>query len=212
VVIGILIALSINNWNEDRKLKSELGQFQASLISELNKDVKSITKELNLLNDDIKKLDDYFKRMSSQSVNKDTLVKIFNREFISNVYGSIKFNNNTVNTLKASGNFSKLEKWLQDAIVNILEMKENYFTLRSDIANYVDLLTLNSNNYPRNIEPLEQNSKLNKAIWRQANFEKLGAYMNNLFGVKYVVESDAIIRLKKINTETKQLLQKLNYD
>jgi len=210
VVIGILIALQINNWNEERKIKKELGQFHLSLISELNKDVSSITKELNQLNDDIKKLDNYFQRMSSESVNKDTLVKIFNTEFIPIVYGSIKFNNNTVNTLKASGNFSKLEKWLQDDIVNILEMKENYFSLRSDIVNYVDLLTLNGNNYPRNIEPLEQNSKLNKAIWRQANYEELGAYMNNLFGVKYVVQSDAIIRLKKINAETKQLLQKLN--
>jgi len=212
VVIGILIALQVNTWNEERKLKKELGLFQLSLISELNKDVSSITKELNLLDDDIKKLDNYFHRMSSESVNKDTLVKIFNIEFIPRVYGSIKFNNNTVNTLKASGNFSKLEKWLQDDIVNILEMKENYFSLRSDIVNYVDLLTLNGNNYPRNIEPLEQNSKLNKAIWRLANFEELGAYMNNLFGVKYVVESNAIIRLKKINAETKQVLQKLNYE
>jgi len=212
VVIGILIALSINNWNEDRKLKKELGQFKVSLISELNKDVKSVTKELNLLNDDIKKLDNYFQRMSSESVNKDTLVKIFNIEFIPNVYGSIKFNNNTVNTLKASGNFSKLEKWLQDDIVNIMEMKENYFSIRSDIVNYVDLLTLNGNNYPRNLEPLEKNSKLNKAIWRQANFEEFGAFVNNLFGVKYMVQSDAIIRLEKINAETKQLLQKLNYD
>jgi len=209
VVIGILIALSINNWNEDIKLKNELGQFKISLISELNKDVNSITKELNLIDDDIKNLDDYFQRMSSQSVNKDTLVQIFNIEFNPVIYGAIKFNNNTINTLKASGSFSKLEKWLQDDIVNILEMKENYFTIRSDIVNYVDLLTLHGNNYPRSIEPLEQHSKLNKAIWRQVNFEELGAFMNNLFGVKHIVENDAIIRLKKINIETKQLLQKL---
>jgi len=212
VVIGILIALSINNWNEDRKLKNELGQFKISLISELNKDVNSITKEINLIDDDIKKLNNYFKRMSSESVNKDTLVQIFNREFRPTIYGAIKFNNNTVNTLKSSGNFSKLEKWLQDDIINILEVKENYFSLHSDIESYVDLLTLNGNNYPRNMEPLAQNSKLNKAIWRQANFEKLGAFMNNLFGAKYSIEYDAIIRLKKMNTETKQLLQKLNYE
>jgi uncharacterized protein DUF6090 len=209
VVIGILIALSINNWNEDRKLKNELGLFKVSLISELNKDIISITKELNLLNDDIKKLDKYFIRMSSQSVNKDTLVKIFNIEFNPTIYGAIKFNNNTVNTLKASGNFSKLEKWLQNDIVKILEKKGNYFTLHSDIANYVDLLTLNGNNYPRSLEPLERHSKLNKAIWQKVNFEDLGAFMNNLFGAKYIVEIDAITHLKKINTETKQLLQKL---
>jgi Family of unknown function (DUF6090) len=209
VVIGILIALSINNWNEDRKLKNELGLFQASLISELNKDVSSITKELNLLNDDIKKLDNYFQRMSSESVTKDTLVKIFNIEFNPVIYGAIKFNNNTVNTLKASGYFSKLEKWLQDDIVNILEMKENYFTTHSDIANYVDLVTLNGNNYPRSIGPLKKSSVLNKRIWQNVDFAELGGYINNVFGVKYLTSNTAKESLQRMNIAIITLLQKL---
>ena len=43
VVIGILIALQINNWNEDRKLKKE----ELEVLVELREDLTSTLKELN---------------------------------------------------------------------------------------------------------------------------------------------------------------------
>ena len=209
VVFGILIALQINNWNENKKILKDLDLIKQSLISELNKDQESINKELDLLNEDIAKLDNYFKRISSPLINKDTLVKIYNIEFNPIIYGAIKFNNSTINTLKASGYLSKLDKSIQEDLFKILEMKENYFTIHSDIANYVDVLTLNGNNYPRSIEPLEKNSKLNKAIWKKVEFEELGGYMNNVFGVKHVISRDARESLQKIKDASIDLMHKL---
>ena len=43
VVIGILIALQINNWNENRKLKKE----EVNVLAELKEDLNSTSKELN---------------------------------------------------------------------------------------------------------------------------------------------------------------------
>ena len=43
VVIGILIALQINNWNENKKLKKE----EIAVLSELKEDLKITLKELN---------------------------------------------------------------------------------------------------------------------------------------------------------------------
>ena len=40
VVIGILIALSINNWNEDRKLK----QFEYKILKDIVKPLKSLNR------------------------------------------------------------------------------------------------------------------------------------------------------------------------
>ena len=42
VVIGILIALQINNWNESKKLNTQLHQYKDNLIAELDKDIKAI--------------------------------------------------------------------------------------------------------------------------------------------------------------------------
>ena len=43
VVIGILIALGINNWNENRKTEEKVKQFLISLKSELKNDLTEIT-------------------------------------------------------------------------------------------------------------------------------------------------------------------------
>lgn len=40
VVIGILIALSINNWNENRKLLKSKTEYYKQLVEELNLDIK----------------------------------------------------------------------------------------------------------------------------------------------------------------------------
>jgi len=43
VVIGILIALSINNWNEGRKKSSLTKTYRLKLIEELDSDIKNLT-------------------------------------------------------------------------------------------------------------------------------------------------------------------------
>lgn len=43
VVIGILIALAINNWNELRKTEQKVNQFLISLKSDLKNDLTEIT-------------------------------------------------------------------------------------------------------------------------------------------------------------------------
>lgn len=42
VVIGILIALQINNWNENRKMKNDTYNLSIRLLNEVNKNIKSI--------------------------------------------------------------------------------------------------------------------------------------------------------------------------
>jgi hypothetical protein len=53
------------------------------------------------------------------------------------------------------------------------------------------------------------NSKLSEAIWDNVEFEELGAYMNNVFGVKYITSKSSKDALEKINVASLRLLQKL---
>ncbi len=46
VVIGILIALSINNWNEDRKARKSEKQILISLVEDFNSNLKSLENSL----------------------------------------------------------------------------------------------------------------------------------------------------------------------
>ncbi|MFD2915817.1 DUF6090 family protein [Psychroserpens luteus] len=47
VVIGILIALSINNWNEEKQQKKVLNNIYATIKADLQQDIKNIDKIVN---------------------------------------------------------------------------------------------------------------------------------------------------------------------
>ncbi|MEH6514666.1 MAG: DUF6090 family protein, partial [Maribacter arcticus] len=48
VVIGILIALSINNWNENRKTQNQLSIILGNLIEDLYEDLDYLNSEADL--------------------------------------------------------------------------------------------------------------------------------------------------------------------
>ena len=72
VVVGILIALQINNWNENQKNKSELIQVLTTITSNLNLDIKNINIELNDGNEKI-----VFWEALLKNTNNDSLTGIY---------------------------------------------------------------------------------------------------------------------------------------
>ena len=67
VVIGILIALSINNWNERRKLQNTLKSVYAIIKIDLLTDIKNIDK---VLNGDARR-DSLFRRVINKEMTKE---------------------------------------------------------------------------------------------------------------------------------------------
>jgi len=81
VVIGILIALSINNWNENQKLKDQRKELISNLITDFsntNVDLVSIIKkkedELNTMNDFIKIINNKTQTISVDSLRRMAIV------------------------------------------------------------------------------------------------------------------------------------------
>ena len=50
VMIGILLALSINNWNENRKNQNELNNIHNQIVFELDNDIEELTRNLEFYN------------------------------------------------------------------------------------------------------------------------------------------------------------------
>lgn len=67
VVIGILIALSINNWNEDRKKQQELLDIYKTIKLDLNEDIK----EINIVLEIMLPKDSYFKNVIDKKVTNE---------------------------------------------------------------------------------------------------------------------------------------------
>ncbi|NNF22465.1 MAG: hypothetical protein HKN67_11015, partial [Saprospiraceae bacterium] len=76
VVIGILIALSINNWNNDNQKREReifyLGGIKNNLIANLNNQILPAIEELEKTTESHKKLESYFFH-SSDKINQDSV-------------------------------------------------------------------------------------------------------------------------------------------
>ncbi len=127
VVVGILIALQINNWNENRKMQRQEIKLLSDLKLELQKtyvDLNEGIKYVSITIDDINKIEYYLKNELAYSKELDSS---FGR-FPHNFSGSV--NSAAYNSLKTMG-------------IGIIQ-NEN---LRMDIINMYDVKFLNIPDY-----------------------------------------------------------------
>jgi hypothetical protein len=103
VVIGILIALQINNWNEARKNKAMLSDYTESLIKDLKQDTIILNEQIRFTNQDDKILQKLIERLSHTDANKDTLIKITRHELPSTYLYHRPLNTNTLLAMQSNG-------------------------------------------------------------------------------------------------------------
>lgn len=106
VVIGILIALQLNLWNERQKQAKSRLLFTESLILELEKDSLFLTKSIEELDGRIAVLEDIKKRINAEKATLDTMDYILKYEYNPSFVNPIGLNKNTFSTLASSGQIS----------------------------------------------------------------------------------------------------------
>jgi len=112
VVIGILIALQINNWNEERKEDAIIENYLNSMLVDLNNDVNRFDGIIENLNKQIKNNSSIFESKEYQNNSIDSIVLI-----ITSYYTDYKIVDQTFQKIKNSGLANQLgSKELNDAI------------------------------------------------------------------------------------------------
>ena len=81
VVIGILIALQINNWNENRKTERKIKNSLLALKGDLAQDTVLISARLPFINEQYILNESLRARVANPEASVDTLVKIMRFEF-----------------------------------------------------------------------------------------------------------------------------------
>lgn len=127
VTVGILIALSISNWNENRKDKNYINQISASIDKELNETSEDIITNKKIQKSLIDTLD-FYKNYDEISLF-DILIKV----------DGIHMPTIKINSWKAISN-SKIELMEYDkisALANIEEQKELLKTKGENLINFI---------------------------------------------------------------------------
>jgi len=103
VVVGILIALQINNWNESRKNKALVNSYKKSLIENLKIDSLSINKTVFFIETELNELMEFERRVSVSPKPFDTILKIARYEYEFTIAIQNSYQNDTYQVLNSTG-------------------------------------------------------------------------------------------------------------
>ncbi|MUU79446.1 DUF6090 family protein [Winogradskyella endarachnes] len=118
VVIGILIALQINNWNEKRKTNNTLENYYHQIITELAKDYNRIHYDLNNLEANyLVTYDEFVKKLPTQKNPKTIIISSEELEYTTPVYTN--FNTNTIATLQAKGDIKLMPTDIRNKLIEL---------------------------------------------------------------------------------------------
>ena len=137
VVIGILIALQINNWNENRKANSIKQSYYSQIIFDLDKETKNIEERVMYLDSGIVSVDNYFELMKTP--NLETTQILDELQKVRFTFDYIAFNTNTIETLESTGDIKLLPEKIRNALIE-LKRKQDLISSRAkgNYGNYLN--------------------------------------------------------------------------
>jgi hypothetical protein len=206
VVIGILIALSLNNWNTDNANKKIVLKNSKTLIQNLEKDSVFCKNKIWAIQKQEDELSSLQARLSSRTATLDTLIKIVRYEF-NPLTLTINFQNeNAYKTMVLSGEINLFDSQLTQAIYDLYKKHEFIEKVSEDnFKVYVDAVQSYQESYSLNVEINTIKGHLQDLLWEEVNAKDLIAKFDKLTvskRINYGRKAD----LEKMLLETSTLL------
>ena len=149
VVIGILIALQVNNWNEERKKVSVKETFIESLIVDLEQDSTQLTRAIEAHQrylDNRLKLKEILER---EQATVDTLGSILSKQEIISTENRVKYNRSAFESIYSTGNAELFDPELLRRISELHELQDSQLEYNEgNMDAYVAMVTNFLDIYP----------------------------------------------------------------
>ena len=188
VVIGILIALQVNNLNEQSKKQDLRENYVNSLISDLESDIVLLENQISTFNTELEIHTYLSKRLSSSDATFDTIRNIARYEFLPFFTPSNNLNFNTYNALISTGNLDLIQAPLREKIQN--HNAEQVETLQTIDLNFKLLAESGykySIKFPINFEFSAIKGKQMNSVWEQIDEKELKTNLNGILTSKITI-------------------------
>lgn len=212
VVIGILIALQINNWNEHKKTESKARQVLMALRSDLMQDVAIIEDRYPEVNHQYQLNESLRARLARTGATVDTLLAITRKEFNPNWNNPVVYNTNAYHGLQDQELIETLPDTLKSAIKAFYNSRLNQqgiidkitITYQEKISRYVDRYTFGSTALH------DQGPLIDSLVWAKADYGDVAAAFQGMSNFKRI-----LFRLTKDEMEyslegSRQLIQHID--
>jgi uncharacterized protein YoxC len=140
VVIGILIAVAINNSNEQKKLDEQLDTYRKSLVQELQQDIVNLKKSKESLLRKRKSINHYLDYYNTKSPATNILLDRL--DSVNTSKSAFYTGTYTVEDLITTGNLSLFPKNEKEAILKLRNFQERYFTYETQTIENIALYDL----------------------------------------------------------------------
>lgn len=194
VVIGILIALQINNINENSKKDEIRKTYYHQIIQDLGKDHQYLKKEIKNLNTNINLYKNYRANFAKQK-SLETLV--LSQSKLNYYYPYLKFNTNTIETLQSTGDIKLMPEKIRNSLIDLKNEQNVSISITS--GNYDNfakgLLEATKLGFTPNIILAQKNKeKVRKTIFKDLNFQdnlaEIALIVNSAYNLKNITEID----------------------
>lgn len=176
VVIGILIALGINNWNEERNEINRIKSYSNNLINDLEQDIVQTNIRIRQIEAEIKFIDNtsnYLRNKSFEDLNSniDLLIEIYKK------YGYRPFTwyNSTIEEIKNSGSLKSIKN------DSLRKMIASYYAF----TNHLDDDYENDNGIAKEINRALNNIINSNYPNREALFDSIDKYRDDSDNEKF---------------------------
>ena len=132
VVIGILIALQIDNWNENRKLEVKTQNYYKQILEDLHKDKTFSAQTIKKFESQRKAYHDYISKFESSQYTLSTMYREL-LDLNAESY-ALNFNTSTIESLTNSGEIALIPPLLRNKLLDLKRMQQK-ITLDESLDN-----------------------------------------------------------------------------
>jgi len=208
VVIGILIALSINNWNENRKTKTQIKNSLIALTNDLAQDTLLIKAKLPFIIEQYQLNESFRARVAKEGATLDTLIHIMRYEFNPNWSAQIVYNTNAYNGLNQTGLIEIISDSLRANIKNFYNKKTFLKDRIEKTTNdYQGKITSYVNTYTFGSTPIhDQGPLIDSLVWEKIDNSHLAATFQGISNFKRILFTETKEELEFSLTNSRSLL------
>lgn len=211
VVIGILIALQINNWNEKQKLNAKTQDYYAQLLDDLKSDMIFSKNTLEESNAYLKEYESY-----TDAYYKDVLSPIQAYEQISKLdleTTPLTFNTSTIESLQSTGDIGLIPSSIRNSLIDLVRLQnltikrfEDTDDGKSEITQNLSLL-LGSTTLPKR---LVNQPKMKEFLNIDENLKELILVYEGIHRWKSISLQETKDRLEEIQKDIDTIVELIN--
>jgi len=212
VVIGILIALGINNWNENRKTDIRLKDTLVALKNDLSQDTLLIKKRLPFINEQFDLNESLRTRVADSKATVDTLIQIMRFEFNPNWVVQIPYNTNTYSSLIQTGLLEKLSNPLKTNIKNFYNEKGSLMNrVEKTTTDYQGKVTSYVDNYTFGVTKIhDQGALIDSLVWENVNYGHIAATFQGISNFKRILFTETKLELEFSLENSRHLIEQID--